>query len=191
MSTTTRLPGPRRGLANPQHRPRPRRRAAGDHLHRQHHLRRQDSPAYSADRGLDIELAAVTTDLARTDPKAGLIQALCAAVIASVALFPKMPPAALVLASVGMAAVLSSAALSVLAVMPRLNRSRSNSFTRWAKATPGEIRADAAVDRRPERLRDLSRLCERKMVLLLWASISSFVGIAAVGLAAIITQVAA
>ncbi|MFB8236242.1 Pycsar system effector family protein [Kitasatospora purpeofusca] len=149
------------------------------------------APAYNTDRGLDLELAAVTTDLGRTEPKAGLILTLCTAVIAGVALLPKLSALALVLAAIGMAAILGSAALSVLVVMPRLDRSRTTGFTRWAREEPEQIRAAVAVDRRPERIRALSQICEWKMNLLVWASASTFIGIAAVGLAAIVTKVAA
>ncbi|WP_043463824.1 Pycsar system effector family protein [Kitasatospora sp. MBT66] len=147
--------------------------------------------AYTADQGLADELAAVTGDLLRVEPKSGLVFTSATAVIAGVALMPKMPPGALVLASVGMAATLVATVLATLVVTPRLDRSRSTSFTRWAVMRPEEIPAALAVDKRPERLHKLSRLCEWKMRLLIWANASSIASIVAIGLAAIITKFAA
>ncbi|WP_158515438.1 hypothetical protein [Kitasatospora sp. MBT63] len=56
---------------------------------------------------------------------------------------------------------------------------------------PEEIPAALAVDQRAERLHKLSRLCEWKMTLLIWANVSSILAIGAIGLAAILTKFAA
>ncbi|MER5638163.1 Pycsar system effector family protein [Kitasatospora sp. NPDC002227] len=144
--------------------------------------------AYTTDHALADELAAVTGDLLRTEPKSSLIFTSATAAIAGIALMPKMPPAALVLASVGMAATLVATVLATVVVTPRLDRTRSTSFTRWAAMRPEEIPAALAVDHRAERLHKLSRLVEWKMTLLIWANVSSILAIVAIGLAAIITK---
>ncbi|MFJ5926538.1 Pycsar system effector family protein [Kitasatospora sp. NPDC092948] len=149
------------------------------------------SSGYTADRGLADELAAVTGDLLRTEPKSGAVYTTATAVIAGIALMPKMPPTALALASIGMAATLVATVLATLVVTPRLDRSRSTSFTRWAVMRPEEIPAALAVDQRPERLHKLSKLCEWKMTLLIWANVGSIASIVSLGLAAIITKFAA
>ncbi len=148
-------------------------------------------PAYTADRGLTDELQAVTEEMKRLEPKVSIVLTFATAVIAGVALLPKMPVTALVLASVAMTATLISTALAMVVVTPRLDRSRASSFTRWAKTPPEEIPAALAVDQRTQRLHKLSKLCEWKMNLLIWANVAVFVAIVAVGLAAIITQFAA
>ncbi|MEV7775459.1 Pycsar system effector family protein [Kitasatospora sp. NPDC086791] len=129
--------------------------------------------------------------MARVEPKAGLVLTFATAVIAGIALLPKMPLAALILAATGLTATLLATALAIVVVMPRLDRSRTSSFTRWAAMSPEEIPAAVAVDRRAQRLHQISKLCEWKMILLIWASASVFIAIAAVGAAALVTQFAA
>ncbi|WP_344641262.1 AAA family ATPase [Kitasatospora cystarginea] len=106
---------------------------------------------------------------ARTDSKASLLLGITGVLIAGVAALGKAPaPAlALALAAVGIAAAVASALLSVLVVMPKLDPTRSNGFSRWARCTdPDAIRQALADDVRLARLHALSVLCERKMRLL-------------------------
>ncbi len=145
---------------------------------------------YSAHHGLDVELAAVTADIGRTDSKASLILTMGTVLIAGIALLGKMPPVALALAAIGTAAMVGSAILSILVVMPRLDKTRSNSFTRWADLEAHQILDAVATDQRPHRLRELSRLCERKMTYLVWASRLSLVSIVSTSAAAILTAAA-
>ncbi|MFE7524624.1 Pycsar system effector family protein [Kitasatospora sp. NPDC057542] len=103
----------------------------------------------------------------------------------------KAPTFALALAAVGIAAAVASALLSVLVVMPKLDPTRSNGFSRWARCTdPDQIREALADDVRPARLHALSVLCERKMHLLQWAARLALVAVLAVSAAALLSAAA-
>ncbi|WP_030273006.1 Pycsar system effector family protein [Streptomyces sp. NRRL B-24484] len=143
--------------------------------------------AYTASHGLDIELAAVTADIARTDSKSSLILTLSTLMVGGIALLGKMPPVALGVAAVGTTAMIGSAALSILVVMPRTDKTRSTGFTRWADLRPEEIPNAVTADPRPQRLHNLSKICEGKMTHLVWASRLSLLAIIATSAAAILT----
>ncbi|MET8624689.1 hypothetical protein ABZW30_13185 [Kitasatospora sp. NPDC004669] len=80
------------------------------------------------------------------------------------------------------------ALLSVLVVMPKLDPTRSNGFSRWARCTdPDAIRQALADDVRPARLHALSVLCERKMCFLQWAARLALVAVLAISAAALLS----
>ncbi|MGW3077856.1 Pycsar system effector family protein [Kitasatospora sp. NPDC001132] len=149
------------------------------------------TPMSALDQALDRELAAVSADIARTDSKASMLLGLIGVLIAGVAALGQAPTSALALAAAAIAAAVASALLSLLVVMPRLNRTRSDGFSRWARCPdPAAIREALAHDVRPARLHVLSVLCERKMRLLQWAARLALVAVLAVSAAALLSAAA-
>jgi hypothetical protein len=143
---------------------------------------------YTTDTGknLDVALAAVTSEIGRTDSKASLLLAFNGAVLAALASvadtdlpLPVRIFGALAVLTLGVAAV-----LLLLVVRPRLRGDDRASFPFWARLDEDEIRSCMAADTRAARVRVLSNLAVGKFVHLRRAVDLSLAALALLALAA-------
>ncbi|MET8624677.1 Pycsar system effector family protein [Kitasatospora sp. NPDC004669] len=123
---------------------------------------------------------------ARTDSKAGLLLGLDGVLTAAVAILAQANGASLPVITPAAAILLAATLLAVLVVRPRITPHDRSSYAHWADCTPTKLRAELIPDRRMDRLRVLSALCHRKMLLLRWASDTTIAALVALSAAALI-----
>ncbi|MGY0060260.1 Pycsar system effector family protein [Streptomyces sp. LZ34] len=118
---------------------------------------------------LDANLAAahaeVKAEIARTDNKTGLLLAFIGALLAgvwTVASDAHLPAAAYVVGGMGVALLVTAAALLLRAVRPNLGGTNPMGFPLWATLTAEQIRAERAEDRREQDIANLSRIAVAK-----------------------------
>lgn len=133
-----------------------------------------------------------TQEIGRTDTKAGVLLGLHSVLVAALALLGhQIPAAALAFAIVASIALIVAVMLALLVVRPRLGAPNGvadrSSFVYWAKASPEEIAAGMAEDRRALRISALSAIALRKMRLLRQCTHTTAAAVVALALAAIIT----
>ncbi|MFJ7912635.1 Pycsar system effector family protein [Kitasatospora sp. NPDC096204] len=152
----------------------------------------QQPPGLDADRterNLDEGLNHVISEIARTDSKAGLLLALDGVLAAAVAILAQAQDVSLPVITPVAGLLLAATLLAVLVVRPHIlggDRSDRAFYARWAACSPTELRAELITDRRLDRLRVLSALCHRKMILLRWASDLTIAALTALAAAALI-----
>jgi hypothetical protein len=130
-------------------------------------------------------------EISRTDNKAGLLLALDGVLVAAVAtLGSNLPIAALILAGLGVVALVAAVVLGLLVVRPRLGTPNGNdrgSFVHWAACTDAEVVESLADDRRVTRVRVLSWIALRKMRFLQHATTATLIAVVSLAAAALIT----
>lgn len=131
------------------------------------------------DTNLDNALAHTVSEISRCDTKAGLLLTLDGLLVAALSLLggaDDIEGMALVLTAAAAAALVLAVLLAVLVIRPRLTgRGQVDraSFLYFATAPDDEITAGLREDRRPIRLKVLSRLALRKMRVLQMAGDTS------------------
>lgn len=136
-------------------------------------------------------IATVSTEIARTDTKAGLLLTLNGLLVAGLSLQDSPTssgPVALVLTLVAAAAVAGSVSLALGVIRPRLGtpgRDSDPSFVTWAVATPDQITESLTGDHRITRISVLSRIAMRKMQTLRWSADAALVAVVATAAALI------
>lgn len=141
---------------------------------------------------LDAALAHTSSEISRTDTKAGLLLTLDGLLVAALSLLgSRVGGVALVLALVGALALVAAVVLALMVIRPRLAApggvNDRSSFAYWASATADEITAGMREDRRPTRVQVLSRIALRKMRVLQLAGDASLIAVIAIA-AAILTR---
>ncbi|RGD55390.1 hypothetical protein DR950_41750 [Kitasatospora xanthocidica] len=116
----------------------------------------------------------VTTEISRTDGKAGALLAglsLPLAVLTATVQGRELNAVATVLVAGGGGALVVALVLVLLAVLPKLGDGQAapGSFLYWAECSGPELVADLTTDRRAEKIGTLSRLALRKHRLLRYA----------------------
>ncbi|MFJ1796803.1 Pycsar system effector family protein [Kitasatospora griseola] len=144
------------------------------------------------DQNLTEALAHTTGDVARSDQKVGVLLGLDGILAAAVAILAQAHGARLAVITPAAALLLAATILAVLAVRPRTEVRDPHDHDRsspayWAGLGPEQLRAALRPDRRLHRLADLSAICQRKMLLLRWASDVSIAALIALAAAALIT----
>ncbi|MER7787934.1 Pycsar system effector family protein [Streptomyces sp. NPDC097640] len=117
------------------------------------------------DANLTAAHAEVKAEIARTDSKTGLLLAFVGALLAgvwTVARDARVPAAAYVVGSAGVAVLVAAAALLLRAVRPNLGGANPMGFPLWATLTAEQIRAERAEDRREQDIANLSRIAVAK-----------------------------
>ncbi len=143
-------------------------------------------PSLSA--ALERELGSVAVENGNTNAKAGVLLTLDGILVAGVAALGKVPAPAFALVLVGTLATVASAVLAVLAVKPKLKSGSGvpYGFPRWAAcADKAELLRALGQETRPQRLMDLSELCQRKMLLLAASATFGVVAIVAISAASV------
>lgn len=142
------------------------------------------------EQNLNEALIHVVSEIARTDSKAGLLLSLDGVLAAAVAILAQAQGASLPVITPAAGLLLAATLLAVLVVRPRIlggDHGDRAFYAHWAVCDPAALQAELAPDRRLDRLRVLSALCHRKMLLLRWASdlaIAALVALAAAALLA-------
>ncbi|MFJ6140516.1 Pycsar system effector family protein [Kitasatospora sp. NPDC092286] len=125
--------------------------------------------------------------LARTDQKAGLLLGLDGVLAAAVAILAQAKGASLPVITPAAGLLLAATLLAVLVVRPRITNHDRSSYAHWATCDHSALQTELVHDRRLDRLRVLSALCHRKMLLLRWAADTTIAALAALAAAALIT----
>ncbi|MEV7129727.1 Pycsar system effector family protein [Streptomyces sp. NPDC093260] len=114
--------------------------------------------AATADTNLTDALAAVTTEIGRTDGKASLLLAFTGAALAGLASLAghHLPTPAAILGALAVTALAAATVLLLLVVRPRLSGGDRASFPYWARLDEDGIRACMNGDTRTARIRVLS-----------------------------------
>ncbi|MBQ0855732.1 integral membrane plasmid transfer protein (plasmid) [Streptomyces sp. BH-SS-21] len=118
----------------------------------------------TVETNLDTALAAVGSEIARTDGKSSLLLAFTGAVLAGLASVADkhLPPATQVFGAAGVLALAAASVLLLLVVRPRLRGGGRESFPAWAVMSEADIREVLHGDLRAARIRVLSRIAVRK-----------------------------
>ncbi|KDN80502.1 Pycsar system effector family protein [Kitasatospora cheerisanensis] len=151
-----------------------------------------DAAVDRGDQNLAEALAHTVGDIARTDQKAGVLLGLDGVLAAAVAILAQSHGARLAVIAPAAALLLAATVLAVLVVRPRRevraagDRDRS-SPAYWSGLDHDQLRAALRPDRRLHRLGDLATICDRKMVMLRWASDASIAALVALSAAALNT----
>lgn len=135
-------------------------------------------------------LTHVISEIARTDSKAGLLLGLDGVLAAAVAILAQAQDVSLPVITPAAGLLLVATLLAVLVVRPRIiggDRGDRAFYAHWAACDPAALQTELAPDRRLDRLRVLSALCHRKMLLLRWASDLTIAALVALAAAALIT----
>ncbi|KAK1180868.1 DUF5706 domain-containing protein [Streptomyces sp. NBS 14/10] len=117
------------------------------------------------DASLTAAHAEVKAEIARTDNKTSLMLAFIGALLAgvwTVANGAHLPAPVYVVGGMGVALLVTAAALLLRAVRPNLGGARPMGFPLWATLTAEEIRATLAEDRREQDIANLSRIAVAK-----------------------------
>ncbi|EYT77992.1 integral membrane plasmid transfer protein [Streptomyces sp. Tu 6176] len=146
----------------------------------------------TTDTNLADALAAVTTEIGRTDGKASLLLAFNGAVLAGLASLAgrHLPTPTAVLGGLAVAALGTATVLLLLVVRPRLGGSDRASFPHWARLTEHEIRTCMTGDTRAARVRVLSRIALAKFGRLTRAVDCTLAALALLALAALTAPLA-
>ncbi len=110
----------------------------------------------------------VTTEIARTDAKAGALLSglsLPLAVLIAAVQGRELSAPVTVLVGLGGGGLVVALVMVLLVVRPALGpqgRGSKGSFLHWAECSPTELAAELTVDRRAERIVTLSRIARRK-----------------------------
>ncbi|MFB7598369.1 Pycsar system effector family protein [Streptomyces sp. NPDC056160] len=146
----------------------------------------------TADTNLADALAAVTTEIGRTDGKASLLLAFDGAVLAGLASLADrhLPTPTVVLGALAVAALGSATVLLLLVVRPRLGGHDRASFPYWAQLDEHGIRACMTGDTRAARIRVLSRIALAKFARLRRAVDCTLAALALLALAALAAPLA-
>ncbi|GAB2606823.1 hypothetical protein GCM10027168_44580 [Streptomyces capparidis] len=127
------------------------------------------------DAALDQALVSVTSELGRTDQKAGLLLALDGGLLAVFAALRSntggaaaldLPAPARATAALGAAALVASVVLLLISVRPRLAGRHRTGLVHWADLEPEQLATALRRDHRPEQITVLSRLARSKFELL-------------------------
>ncbi|MGW4805832.1 Pycsar system effector family protein [Kitasatospora sp. NPDC004272] len=151
-----------------------------------------DTDTERFDRNLGEALTHTAADVSRTDQKVGVLLGLDGVLAAAVAILAQSQGARLAVIAPAAALLLVATILAVLVVRPRrevrpVGDPDRSSPAYWSGLTHDELRAALRPDRRLHRLGDLSAICDRKMLLLRWASDTSIAALVALAAAALIT----
>jgi hypothetical protein len=128
------------------------------------------TPADRTDQNLTDAVAAVMTEIGRTDTKASLLLAFNGAVIAGLAgaADKQLPLPCRLAGGTAIVTLAASAVLLLLVVRPRLGGADGStdrsSFPYWAKCDAQQICTEMREDRRPDRIRVMSQIAKRKYV---------------------------
>jgi hypothetical protein len=144
-------------------------------------------------QNLTDAVTGVFTEISRTDTKAATILTLDGILVAGAALMSgrSLPILGFVVAAVGAAAVVASAALALAVVRPRLGGTDQSSFPYWSTLPTDEavLSSIDGDDKRPARIRVLSGIAMRKMRLLQRATDSAFTAVLCLAIAGLTTAI--
>lgn len=134
----------------------------------------------------------VLTQQGRADGKAGQILTLDSVLVAGLTVMAGgMPAAAWPTAVLGVLALIASATLAALVVIPRLGGDDRGSFVHWATLTTDQALTEAlANDRRAAHVRVMSRITLTKYRLVQYATVATLGALALLSITALTTAIA-